>query len=163
MRAASLRRLIRDTHLTRRSVAGLLLLACVGGGLGGCFGTPRVYAPNRVVQTPPLSLDGASGVIEITMQAPNPGWRLEFDTTKASRDGPRLLFTVRRPDPGMIFVQQVVDKAVRTDQPPTPGTRVWVRALDHGEKGGRYSPTDVAVPEPAEPNTTEPDTGEPGP
>jgi len=121
----------------------VLLLACLS--VGGCFGTPSVYAPNRVVQTPPLRWDGAGGVVEVTMEAPNPGWRLEYDTVKASRNGPRLLFTVYRPDPGMIFPQQVVDKTVRTDQPTTPGTRVWVRALEHGEKGGRYSPTDLVV------------------
>lgn len=134
MRAASLRRLGR----------GVLVLACLS--VAGCFGTPALYAPDREVRTPPMRWDGTDGVVEVTMQAPNPGWRLEYDTVKASREGPRLLFTVRRPDPGMIFPQQVVDKAVRTDQPTTPGTRVWVRVLDHGAERGRYSPTDLAVP-----------------
>lgn len=144
MRAASLRRL----------GWGVLWLTCVS--VAGCFGTPNLYAPNRTVQAPPLRWDGQGGVVEVTMRAPNPGWRLEYDTVKASRDGPRLLFTVYRPDPGMIFPQQVVDKAVRTDQPPTPGTRVWVRALEHGGEGGRYSPTDLVVPTAPEPDA-EPD------
>jgi len=135
-------------------LTGLVLLACVS--VPGCFGTPNIYAPGRVVSTPTMTWGAVDGVVEITLRAPNPGWRLEYDTVKASRDGPRLLFTVRRPEPGMIFPTRVVDKAVRTDQPTTPGTRVWVRVLDHGERGGRYSPTDL-VPGAGSPETVEPE------
>lgn len=151
----------RRMSLSKRPVAGLLVLMCTA--LPGCFGTPKVYEPNRTVQTPPMRLQGSGELIEVTLEAPNPGWKLEYNTTKASKDGPRLLFTVRRPDPGMIYPARVVDKTVRTDQPREPGSRVWVRVRDHGEKGGRYSPTDLVVPEPSAPeNNIEPaDDAEP--
>lgn len=136
----------RRMRLSKHPVTGLLLVVCTA--LSGCFGTPAVYEPNRTAQTPPMRLQTSGEVIEVTLEAPNPGWKLEYDTTKASKEGPRLLFTVRRPDPGMIFPARVVEKTVRTDQPKEPGSRVWVRVRDHGEKGGRYSPTELIEPEP---------------
>ena len=126
-------------------VASLALLAA------GCSSQVR-FSPRATADTPPMSLDTSEDVIDVTMEAPNPGWTIAADGSRKSEDGPRVLVTITRPDPGLLYPQVIASKTVRTSQPPEPGTRVWARVLDHDQRLPAhhvpYAPTSLVVPDP---------------
>jgi|GEM_PF-3573183 len=148
------------THPARRANHGattpfrFLLLGAMACLLaGGCSSQIR-FNPNASPETPALSIDTSDGVIDVRMEAPHPGWTIASEGSKRSGDGPRVLVTITRPDPGLLYPQVIATKSVRTNQAPVPGSRVWVRLLDHDQRPPAhhvaYAPTDLVIPD--EPN-----------
>ncbi|MFG0306977.1 MAG: hypothetical protein ACF8Q5_12275 [Phycisphaerales bacterium JB040] len=143
---------VGKTRRFRTRARALLALVGATALLPGC--SSRIsFNPGATPDTPPLAIETADGVIDVTLQAPNPGWTISAEGSKRSADGPRVLVTVTRPDPGLLYPQVIAEKTVRTNQPPTPGSRVWARVLDHDQRPPAhhvpYAPTDLLVTDPA--------------
>lgn len=120
----------------------------------GCSTQIR-FNPKATPATPPLSIETSDGVIDVRMEAPNPGWTISAEGATRSGNGPRVLVTITRPDPGLLYPQVIASKSVRTDQPPIPGSRVWARVLDHDQRPPAhhvaYAPTELVIPDELDP------------
>lgn len=106
---------------------------------------------HRLENAPPIALSELDHRHMLVMQAPNPGWSYGIDRDERDRDGWILYITIRRPDPGFLYTQQIVEKRllsrVEGDQP----VRVMARLLDHDEKSTKddYAPLTLSEsPEP---------------
>lgn len=110
------------------ALACLLLTACWGGGSS--------IAPDNY-SGPPIRLDQLEGRHLLVVSAPTPGWRITIDRTERRLDDTLVFVTLRRPDPGMVYAQVVVEQEVLT---PVPGTRevvVYARTTDFGRRDHR--------------------------
>lgn len=112
----------------------LVLAACAAVLFaGGCSHAEIVEEGS--VPTPPIWLEDAGDRHLLVMRAPHPGWGLEFDRAQRTAGPTRLLITVRRPDPALLFPQQVVDKRVTTTVRTEEAAEIFGRVLDHNADG----------------------------
>ena len=87
------------------------------------------------VPTPPISLSVAGERNLLEMLAPHPGWGLEIDRAQKTPGPTRLLVTERRPEPALLFPQQIVDKRVTTTVDADQPVEIFGRVLDHNASG----------------------------
>ncbi|MEZ6241938.1 MAG: hypothetical protein R3B57_02750 [Phycisphaerales bacterium] len=113
---------------------GLGLLALLALGIAsGCAG--KTIRTDVSMSWPRMWLDEAEGKALVVMEAPSPGWRLEFDhSEKAPRGTRRVLLSARRPDPAFFYPQMVVEQHVITDVDAGMKIEVFARVIDHDAK-----------------------------
>ncbi len=124
--------------MIQSSKAAKALVAIAGlGVLGGCslFGSDEpVIAVDRTFRGPPMGLTATDHVHVVTAQAPNPGWRLEFDRAEEAPGPTRALMTLRRPDPRLIYTQQVADLSAATSIDIEEPIEVFARIAEHDDR-----------------------------
>lgn len=112
--------------------ATTLIILCLT--LAGCWGggsaiSASAYAGPRM-QVRPLE-----GRHMLVVDAPNPGWLVTIDKTERRLDDTRVFVSLRRPDPGMVYAQVMVEQKVLTTVPETRDIVVFARTLEFGRKG----------------------------
>ncbi|GJM19873.1 MAG: hypothetical protein DHS20C14_20860 [Phycisphaeraceae bacterium] len=120
-------RLMRRNVGFAAAVAGLL-------AVGGCslFGSGRAEVlPSQSFRGPPMGLASTNKVHVVTMKAPHPGWRLEFDRAEEAAGPTRLLMSVRRPDPTLVYTRQIVDMSAATTVDADEPAEVYARIIEH--------------------------------
>lgn len=114
--------------------------------LAGCASENEIR-PGVHFRGPSMAIDSDGDHHIVVLTAPSPGYSFEFDRSDAA-DGPtRLLVTIRRPDPGSLRPQVLVQQRVLTDVRSGLAVEVFARMLDHDQRDGR--PWDLAWPRPA--------------
>ncbi|MFI4898752.1 MAG: hypothetical protein ACIARR_13125 [Phycisphaerales bacterium JB059] len=114
----------------RLKVIGLGAMALA---MGGCWGGGGIR-DNERADWPPMRLTQAEGKQVVVVQAPSPGWSVEFDRSEKMSGGRRVLLTVRRPDPAFFYPQTVVEQNIITDVRAETDVRVYRRLADHDER-----------------------------
>ncbi|MEQ8769258.1 MAG: hypothetical protein RIB60_01990 [Phycisphaerales bacterium] len=105
--------------------------------LGGCslFGSDEpTIAVDRTFRGPPMGLTATDHVHVVTAQAPNPGWRLEFDRAEEAPGPTRALVTLRRPDPRLIYTQQIANLSAATTIDIEEPIEVFARIAEHDDR-----------------------------
>ncbi len=87
----------------------------------------------RMESAPPIRIDSSEEVHLIVMQAPHPGWSIDLDKDEPVVSGKRVYFTIRRPDPAMLYPQVIVEKQLRTLVHSDTEIELYGRILDHAE------------------------------
>lgn len=101
--------------------------------LAGCA-TENEIRPGVHFLGPAIDIDSGGGHHIVVLTAPSPGYAFEFDRSDAA-DGPtRLLVTIRRPDPGTLHAQVLVQQRVLTDVRSELSVEVFARILDHSQR-----------------------------
>ena len=131
------------THTSRTCVAllGALILMLILS-LGGCQRWNKVDMNDRIGDAPPIKVETLGENYLIVMQAPNSGWDIQIERNERIKDGVRLYLTVRRPDPGFLYPQAIVDKRVLTLIRTDNIIEIAGRLLDANEstKGRGFAP-----------------------
>lgn len=129
--------MMRMTRTRRALMVGMTGAMVLG--TGGCLsrwiggGDPQI-AETGTFLGPAIDLTATDEFHVVSMRAPNPGWEIEFDRAQKTPGPTRLLMTVRRPDPTLIFPQRVVDKTMATTVPASELAEVFARVVDHGAR-----------------------------
>ncbi len=108
---------------------GTLVLATLCLLLTGCFGGSSVISADQYTG-PPLHLETLEARHLIVFQAPSPGWAATIDRTERRLDNTRVFLTLRRPDPGMLYAQVIVDQRILTPVPASRELRLYARTVD---------------------------------
>ena len=116
-----------------RSVGLSLVLLVMGGGMSGCWGGGGIR-DDATADWPPMRLSQAEGRVVVVVEAPSPGWTIEFDKSEKISGGYRVLLTVRRPDPAFFYPQRTVEQNVITDVRAGTSVRVYRRLAEHDER-----------------------------
>ena len=111
---------------------GTLVLATFCLLLTGCFGGSSVISTDQYTG-PPLHLETLEARHLIIFQAPSPGWAVTIDRTERRLDTTRVFLTLRRPDPGMLYAQVIVDQRVLTPVPISRELTLYARTIDFGK------------------------------
>lgn len=138
-----------------RTIGILILITLATLPLVGCRyikkGDNAQAMAQRLENAPPIALSELDQRHMLVMQAPNPGWSYGIDRDERDREGWILYITIRRPDPGFLYTQQIVEKRllsrVEADQP----VRVMARLLDHDEKSTKDAYAPLTLSESLEP------------
>ena len=101
--------------------------------LSGCWGGGGIRDDERA-DWPPMRLAQAEGKRVVVVEAPSPGWSVEFDRSEKISGGRRVLLTVRRPDPAFFYPQTIVEQNVITDVRAESDVRVYRRLADHDDR-----------------------------
>jgi len=113
--------------------AGLGTLALLAVALSGCAG--KTIRTDVSMTWPRMRLAEAEGRALVVMEAPNAGWRLEFDRSEKAAGGTRrALLSVRRPDPAYFYPEVIVEERVITDLDAGMRVEVFARVIDHDAK-----------------------------
>lgn len=127
------------THSSRTFFAliGILILC-----ISGCQRWNKVDMSQRIEGVPPIMVETLSEHYLIVMRAPNSGWDIQIEKNERIKDGVRLYVTVRRPDPGFMYPQAIVDKRVLTQIRTDNIIEIAGRLLDTHEttKGKGFAP-----------------------
>jgi hypothetical protein len=113
--------------------ARLSVLATLCLLLTGCFGGNSVISPEQYTG-PSLRLETLEARHLIVFRAPSPGWTATIDRTERRLDFTRVFLTLRRPDPGMLYAQIMVDQRVLTPVPASRDIRLYARTVDFAER-----------------------------
>jgi hypothetical protein len=132
---------------------GALVLATFCLLLTGCFGGNSVISPEQYTG-PPLHLETLEARHLIVFRAPSPGWAATIDRTERRLDTTRVFLTLRRPDPGMLYAQVMVDQRVLTPVPASRELTLYARTIDFGKHDSE--PSYHLVPLPTTESTIEP-------
>jgi len=101
--------------------------------MGGCWGGGGIR-DDETSDWPPMRLSDAEDRQVIVVEAPSPGWGIEFDGSEKVSGAWRVLLTVRRPDPAFFYPQTIVEQNVITDVRAGNALRVYRRLADHNER-----------------------------
>jgi len=126
-----------------RAIARGLLLGGVVVGVGaaaGCFasGPVRIEPRGTAYEGPAVALVDRDGQHQVVVSAPSPGWTVTMDRQTIQRGATRVFLTLRRPNPEMLYAQQVVEQRLATGVDEAQGIEVLVRVLDFDRDSGPY-------------------------
>ena len=131
--------------MTQARIGGALIGALTLTLLGGCWGGGGIR-DDRTTDWPPMRISQAEDRRVVVVEAPSPGWTIEFDRSEKVSGAFRVLLTVRRPDPAFYYPQTIVEQNVITDVRADSPVRVYRRLADHNERkpGGAYVLVELA-------------------
>lgn len=112
--------------------AAALVILCLT--LAGCWGGGSAISANAY-PGPAMTVRPLEGRHLLVVNAPNPGWLVTIDKTERRLDDTRVFVSLRRPDPGMLYTQAVVEQKVLTTVSETRDIVVYARTLEFGRKG----------------------------
>jgi len=101
--------------------------------MGGCWGGGGIR-DDQTTDWPRMRLTDAEERQIVVVEAPSPGWGIEFDGSEKVSGAWRVLLTVRRPDPAFFYPQTIVEQNVITDVRTGNDVRVYRRLADHNER-----------------------------
>ncbi len=130
--------------MKRARIGSALIGALALTLLGGCWGGGGIRDDQRT-DWPPMTVRQAEDRQVVVVQAPSPGWTIEFDRSERVSGASRVLLTVRRPDPAFFYPQTIVEQNVITDVRAGTPVRVYRRLAEHNERkpGGAYVLVDL--------------------
>jgi len=111
--------------------ATALVILCLS--LAACWGGGSAISPNAYAG-PRMQIRPLEGRHLLVVDAPNPGWLVTVDRTERRLDDTQIFVSLRRPDPGMVYAQVMVEQKVLTTVPETRDIVVYARTLDFGRK-----------------------------
>jgi hypothetical protein len=79
---------------------------------------------------PPLALDTSQAEYTVVIQAPTPGWAVTLDRIAEQYRHQAVFVSLRRPNPGYLYPQVVVDQRIATNVATTGPVKVYARILD---------------------------------
>lgn len=122
-----------------RLVAGVLL-AGASVCAAGCFGSggPTIKPEGTPYRGPAVSLIEAGGQHQVVVSAPSAGWTVTMDRRAQTRDATRVFVTIRRPDPAMLYAQQMVEQRLATGVASDEPIELLVRVVDFDADSGAY-------------------------
>lgn len=124
--------------MTKATRTALVIIGAIGlTTLGGCslLGSSEPdIAVDRTFRGPPMGLTATDHVHVVTAEAPNPGWRIEFDRAEEAPGPTRALVTLRRPDPRLVYTQQIAHLSAATSIDALEPIEVFARVADHDER-----------------------------
>lgn len=108
------------------AILAALLLALIG-----CQSRPSL--PDTTVDPyrgPGLTLDSQKPEYDVVVQAPTPGWVISLDRVAEQYRHHAVFISLRRPNPGFLYPQVIVEQRVATTVPSTTPIKVYARTLD---------------------------------
>lgn len=113
---------------------GCVLAGALGAALmSGCWGGGGIR-DDQTTDWPPMRVSEAEDRKVVVVEAPSPGWTIEFDRSEKVSGAHRVLLTMRRPDPAFFYPQTIVEQSVITDVRAGTPVRVYRRLADHDER-----------------------------
>jgi hypothetical protein len=79
---------------------------------------------------PGLTLDTSKPEYDIVVQAPTPGWVISLDRVAEQYRHHAVFVSLRRPNPGFLYPQVIVEQRVATTVPTSRTIKVYARILD---------------------------------
>jgi hypothetical protein len=79
---------------------------------------------------PPLALDTSQAEYTVVVQAPSPGWQVSLDRVAEQYRHHAVFVSLRRPNPGYLYPQVIVDQRIATNVATTGPVKVYARTLD---------------------------------
>lgn len=108
-------------------------LALIISTLVGCSGSATI-ATDRPHDAPPITLETFETRHLVLVEAPTPGWQATITRTHRGLDIDDVFITLRRPDPGVLYPQVIVQQQLLTNVLTTRPVRVYARVLDFSQK-----------------------------
>jgi hypothetical protein len=78
---------------------------------------------------PPMALDTSAAQHMVVLQAPTPGWVATLDRVAEQYRHQAVFVTLRRPNPGFLYPQVIVEQRVATTVPSASPVKVYARVL----------------------------------
>lgn len=128
--------------------AVLMIWSVVAGGCAG--GGVTIAAPGTDYVGPSVRLDSSPSLHQVVVAAPSPGWAVTMDSQDEQADARRVFITLRRPNPEMLYTQQIVEQRISTGVASDEAIRVLIRVLDFDQKRSPYVEVDAAGIAPVE-------------
>jgi len=97
----------------------------------GCAGHPALPDVTSGPYTGPgMALDSSAAEYAVVVQAPTPGWVVGLDRVAEQYRHHAVFITLRRPNPGYLYPQVIVEQRIATTVPTTGAVKVYARILD---------------------------------
>ena len=96
----------------------------------GCSSRPSLpEVSSEPYQGPALALDSSQPEYAVVIQAPTPGWVVSLDRVAEQYRHHAVFVSLRRPNPGFLYPQAIVEQRVATPVPVRGAVRVYARIL----------------------------------
>jgi hypothetical protein len=107
--------------------------------IAGCWSGSHI-ARDRLFQGPAMRLTNLDDDHVVVVQSPSPGWSAQIDRVERELNHADVFVTLRRPDPGIIYTQAVVEQHLLTNVELDRPVAVYARTVDFSQtrKKGPY-------------------------
>jgi len=123
-----------------------VLLAALTTAVIGCKGTPAAPDTSGIAYAgPPVTVQSVVGAHVVTVQSPTPGWNVMMDRVVEAHGRREVFVSLRRPNPGLVYAQVVVEQNLATFVPDSEAVRVFARLLPHDVPADSGEPYSLAV------------------
>jgi hypothetical protein len=118
-----------------RRLSAVVFIAALLLALIGCQSRPSLpETTSDPYRGPTLTLDASKPEYDVVVQAPTPGWVVSLDRVAEQYRHHAVFISLRRPNPGFLYPQVVVEQRVATTVPTTGAIRVYARILDPDDR-----------------------------